>query len=603
VNIFKINILVLLIYLQSQLFGADINQTIVSGDVEFYSKLEKSLNREQPKDILELQLTLLKKLKAISSADIKGNISKSNLKVPTSEDEYRDSFERYIDLIFDRDRYSSQISKDRIHISSLKREIEAEENFDLTKQLFYAFYIKNIELLNYKIEAIDRYMSLYKRNLTSAVPDIIFNIEKSRRVSKSYMERLKRIRDREVEVKLEIEQSQLVDNNRSVDILKGEMERLKSQESNLILKRLTYQFLIFSKLLQDKDEKLFEYEDNIYRFIESYYTDRYETIEGSLSQLLKYMKREILGIIKTVEGESVEDLKEQILTLWRFINRPIFHINNRAISIFKLIVAIVILILGLFISKLYKHYIRKLASRSRNITESTETLLINLGHYFIFIMTIFIVLNVLGIDLSSIALVAGALSVGIGFGLQNIISNFVSGIILMVERSIKIGDYIEVDKDTRGRVTDIRMRSIVLNTGSNIDITVPNQRLVENRVINWSMNDKIRKFEIPFSVAYGTSPDEVIKIVLDAVESFDGCSSLIKSGKRSSKVVMTNMGESSIDFELFIWIEGESIFASKSVTSKFLILIYETLNRRGIEIPFPQQDVNIRSFKMVSEID
>jgi len=129
VNIFKINILVLLIYLQSQLFGADINQTIVSGDVEFYSKLEKSLNREQPKDILELQLTLLKKLKAISSADIKGNISKSNLKVPTSEDEYRDSFERYIDLIFDRDRYSSQISKDRIHISSLKREIEAEEKF------------------------------------------------------------------------------------------------------------------------------------------------------------------------------------------------------------------------------------------------------------------------------------------------------------------------------------------------------------------------------------------------------------------------------------------------------------------------------------------
>ncbi len=128
-NIFKINILVLLIYLQSQLFGADINQTIVSGDVEFYSKLEKSLNREQPKDILELQLTLLKKLKAISSADIKGNISKSNLKVPTSEDEYRDSFERYIDLIFDRDRYSSQISKDRIHISSLKREIEAEEKF------------------------------------------------------------------------------------------------------------------------------------------------------------------------------------------------------------------------------------------------------------------------------------------------------------------------------------------------------------------------------------------------------------------------------------------------------------------------------------------
>jgi len=90
------------------------------------------------------------------------------------------------------------------------------------------------------------------------------------------------------------------------------------------------------------------------------------------------------------------------------------------------------------------------------MSESTQTLLINLGHYFIFIITFFIALNVLGIDLSSIALVAGALSVGIGFGLQNIISNFVSGIILMIERSIKIGDYLEIDDNTRGRVTDIR---------------------------------------------------------------------------------------------------------------------------------------------------
>ena len=173
------------------------------------------------------------------------------------------------------------------------------------------------------------------------------------------------------------------------------------------------------------------------------------------------------------------------------------------------------------------------------MSESTQTLLINLGHYFIFVITFFIALNVLGIDLSSIALVAGALSVGIGFGLQNIISNFVSGIILMVERSIKIGDYLEIDDNTRGKVIDI-------------------------------------------------------KIVLEAVEKSD-CKAIFTSKNRYTKVIMTEMGDSSVNFELFVWIAGKEIFYPKSVTSKFLILIYNALNENNIEIPFPQQDIHIRS--------
>ncbi len=298
-------------------------------------------------------------------------------------------------------------------------------------------------------------------------------------------------------------------------------------------------------------------------------------------------------MIKTLEGESVEDIKEQLLDIWSFINKPVFNINNTPISIFKIIIAIIIFIIGFFISKGYKHYIRRL-TLNKNLSESTQTLLINLGQYFIFIITFFIALNVLGIDLSSIALVAGALSVGIGFGLQNIISNFVSGIILMIERSIKIGDYLEIDDNTRGRVTDIKMRSITVNTNSNIDITIPNQSLIENRVINWSMNDKIKRFEIPFGVAYGVSPDEVIEIVLKAVEELD-YKSIFTSKSRYTKVIMTGMGDSSINFELFVWIAGKDIYYPKSVMSKFYILIYNALNEHGIEIPFPQQDIHIRS--------
>ncbi len=124
---------------------------------------------------------------------------------------------------------------------------------------------------------------------------------------------------------------------------------------------LIYDFLIFSKLLQDKDERLFEYESRIYKFIENHYPDRGDILESNLNWLFKYMKKEILGFIKTLEGESVEDIKEQLLDIWSFINKPVFNINNTPISIFKIIIAIIIFIIGFFISKGYKHYIRRLA--------------------------------------------------------------------------------------------------------------------------------------------------------------------------------------------------------------------------------------------------
>jgi len=253
-----------------------------------------------------------------------------------------------------------------------------------------------------------------------------------------------------------------------------------------------------------------------------------------------------------------------------------------------------IFIIGFFISKGYKSYIKSLSRRSKTITNSTKTLLSNLGHYIIFLITFFIVLKVLGIDLSSIALVAGALSVGIGFGLQNIISNFVSGIILMLERSVKIGDYIQISEDLRGTVVDIKMRSITINTNSNIDVIVPNQDLIQNKVVNWTMNDKIRRFEIPFGVAYGSDPKKVISVVLEAVQK-SNFQDIYISKDRFTRVVMVGMGDSSVDFELFVWIKGNEIFYPKRTMSRFLILIYNALNENGIEIPFPQRDIHIKS--------
>jgi len=201
---------------------------------------------------------------------------------------------------------------------------------------------------------------------------------------------------------------------------------------------------------------------------------------------------------------------------------------------------------------------------------------------------------VLGINLSSIGLVAGALSVGIGFGLQNIVSNFISGIILMFERSIKIGDYIELSEELKGHVTGINMRSTTINTNSNIDVIVPNQNFIQNNVINWTMNDETRRFQIPFGVAYGTKPQMVVDVIRDAVKN-SGFTDVVDTPKRHTRVIMAGMGSSSVDFELFVWIKGSETLYPKRTTSRFLVLLYNALYANNIEIPFPQQDLHIKS--------
>lgn len=260
----------------------------------------------------------------------------------------------------------------------------------------------------------------------------------------------------------------------------------------------------------------------------------------------------------------------------------------------KIIISILIFIFGFYIGGFYKINIKRVTQNISSINSTTRTIFSNLGYYVIIVIAFILALNVLGINLSSIGLVAGALSVGIGFGLQNIVSNFISGIILMFERSIKIGDYIELSNELRGHVTGINMRSTTINTNSNIDVIVPNQNFIQNNVINWTMNDNIRRFQIPFGVAYGTKPEKVSEVVKDAIKK-SGFKDIVDNTKRHTRVIMVSMGNSSVDFELFVWIKGPETLYPKRTASRFLILVYNALYANNIEIPFPQQDLHIKS--------
>jgi potassium efflux system protein len=206
-------------------------------------------------------------------------------------------------------------------------------------------------------------------------------------------------------------------------------------------------------------------------------------------------------------------------------------------------------------------------------------------NYIILTIGFFVVAGMLGIDLTKLTIVAGALSVGIGFGLQNIVNNFVSGLILLFERPIKEGDKIEVDT-VSGVVEKIGMRASIVKTWQGAEVIVPNADLISGKLVNWTLNDLRRRVDIPIGVAYGTDPETVIRLLLDLAAQHPDVLDDPAPG-----VPFMNFGDSSLDFELRCWTVEDFV----RVGTELRVQITRALAAQGIEIPFPQRDVHVRS--------
>jgi small-conductance mechanosensitive channel len=191
-----------------------------------------------------------------------------------------------------------------------------------------------------------------------------------------------------------------------------------------------------------------------------------------------------------------------------------------------------------------------------------------------------------GMELSHLAIILGAFSVGIGFGLQNIFNNLVSGLILVFERPINEGDIVEVNS-LLGRVKKIGIRSSIVRTFSGAEVIVPNGELISNELINWTLSDQFRRADVQVGVAYGTDPALVIDLLLN----------IATENKRVNKkplpqAFFVDFGESSLDFRLLAWTNQEFRL---EVESELRLAINIKLKEAGIEIPFPQRDLHVRS--------
>ena len=273
----------------------------------------------------------------------------------------------------------------------------------------------------------------------------------------------------------------------------------------------------------------------------------------------------------------------------------LFQVSDTPVTSAGIVKVLVIFFIAWWVSKLSRKGLIRVAAY-RPIMEPASIYTIGrVLHYTILTLGFVVGLSSIGIDFSKFALFASALGVGVGFGLQNLISNFVAGLMLLFERSLKVGDFVELESGITGEVREIKVRSTLITTNDNVDIVVPNAEFVNRHVVNWTMRDTIRRTHVPFGVAYGSDKDKVRQAALEAADRVSHTLKTVPG--RDPQVWLVNFGDSSLDFELIVWLTAEAVKRPGAVNADYLWEIETALRKYGIEIPFPQRDLHLRSWQ------
>ena len=288
-------------------------------------------------------------------------------------------------------------------------------------------------------------------------------------------------------------------------------------------------------------------------------------------------------------------------TVWDWFNTPLLTLKDTDVTLWSVAGLVFILFFVWWFSALVERTLRRVALHGRHhATTSTVYAFSRLVRYVVWIVGTLVGLTYLGFDLTSLAFLGGAIGVGIGFGLQNIFSNFISGIILLVEKTLKIGDYVDLQSGVRGTVTEIAMRYTRITTNDSVDILVPNSEFINGKVTNWTFNERSRRIRVPFGVAYGSDKNVVREAGLAAAESVKG---LMLDEAHPASVLLRKFGDSTLDFELMVWVGPDLITKPGGTASRLLWALEDELTRRGIEIPNPQRDIHVRSGQLAVTVE
>ncbi len=269
------------------------------------------------------------------------------------------------------------------------------------------------------------------------------------------------------------------------------------------------------------------------------------------------------------------------------------EIGNIHLTLYTVVRTVIFGIILFWLGRISNNAGQRVIRSSRSLDTSTQEIAAKLFQIGVFVLIFIVLLQVMGIDVTTLVVFGGAVGVGLGFGLQQIAANFISGIIILIDRTITIGDYIELEDGRAGKLRELNMRSATLETFDGKDIMVPNERFITSAFVNWTHNNKKQRYSLYFSVAYNTDLEKLFDLVKPLVASHPQVLSgdnLPISERPDAEI--DHFGDSGIVILVEFWMEGIDD-GDNRVGGDLQMMIWTTLKANGISMPFPQREVRI----------
>lgn len=277
--------------------------------------------------------------------------------------------------------------------------------------------------------------------------------------------------------------------------------------------------------------------------------------------------------------------------LQQILTRPILHLGSLPVTLIFLAKTVLFLVLLGIVAGLTRRLLQNRLLSRTFLDAGQRFAYSRIASYVIYLIGLIVGLQTAGVNLNSLLVVGGAVGIGVGLGLQTLANNFVSGLVLLFERPIKLGDRVEVG-GVLGDVVRMAGRSTWVRTNENVVIIVPNSEFVSSRVTNWTANDRRVRFSLAVGVSYGSHPSKVRDILLATARNH---ADVLEDP--SPDVLFLGFGDSSLNFELRVWTVRQ-VQTPKSLASDLYFAIFDDFRKEGIEIPFPQRDLHLKSVSL-----
>ena len=284
----------------------------------------------------------------------------------------------------------------------------------------------------------------------------------------------------------------------------------------------------------------------------------------------------------------MEQLTNIVVSIRNALNYSLFQLGDTEVTLWTLVYVSVLFAILVLVSRQLKRWIARSLAAVGGVEIGMRQSIATIVRYIVVAIGLVIIIQSAGIDLSTLTVLAGAAGLGIGFGLQNIINNFVSGLIILFERPIKIGDRVDVGS-VHGDVVSISARATTIVTNDNIAIIVPNADFISGKVTNWSYTDRKVRFDVPVGVSYECDPEVVTRLLLEVAKAHNG----VLATPRPD-VLFEEFGDSSLNFTLQVWTRDYSA-KPRVLKSELNYAIARIFKENDIEIPFPQRVLHVRT--------